>query len=339
MTYDTDANLAGDGVWTYGHDAQGRLVSAARAGTTIGYGYDAAGRRRSRTVNGVTTTSLWAGEQEVAEYDAAGALLRRFVWGPMGVDEIVAIIGVTGTAAARRRFQHADGLGSVVAATTPSGTLEAKFAYTPYGVADSNAGPPWRFTGRRLDPDTGLYYLRARDYSPLLGRFLQPDPIGIAGGINLYAYVGNDPLNGTDPLGLLSLEGTVRFVGGVAQAAVGVGVGVATSWTGIGAVAGGVIAAHGIDTAVAAWRGTETFTSQALQGAGLTQGAANAIELGISGSAGAADIAAGARLLPYTRAALGGGGGGTSLISRAARGDIEGIPPIATGKVIPTPTD
>ncbi len=74
---------------------------------------------------------------------------------------------------------------------------------TAYGVADSTAGTVWRFAGRRLDPRTGLYHLRARDYSPALGRFLQPDPIGMAGGLNLYAYVGNDPLNHTDPSGLL----------------------------------------------------------------------------------------------------------------------------------------
>jgi RHS repeat-associated protein len=58
------------------------------------------------------------------------------------------------------------------------------------------------FTGRRYEPETGLYHYRARFYSPKLGRFLQPDPIGYAGGINVYAYCMNDPLNATDPTGL-----------------------------------------------------------------------------------------------------------------------------------------
>jgi RHS repeat-associated protein len=73
----------------------------------------------------------------------------------------------------------------------------------------------FRYTGRRLDPETGggtvepsgLYYYRARTYSPTLGRFLQPDPIGYTAGNNLYAYVGNDPLNMTDSSGLDALLG------------------------------------------------------------------------------------------------------------------------------------
>jgi RHS repeat-associated protein len=62
-------------------------------------------------------------------------------------------------------------------------------------------GTPWRFAGQRLDPESGLYYMRGRHYSPQLGRFVQPDPIGYEGGLNLYAYVNNDPLNFTDPMG------------------------------------------------------------------------------------------------------------------------------------------
>jgi len=209
---DSDGNHTGDGVWSYGHDAQGRLVSATRPGTSISLGYDAVGRRRSRAVNGMATAFLSAGDQEVAEYDGAGALLRRFVWGPAGPDDIIAVIGVTGSVAARRRFHHADGLGSTAALTDAAGVVLERYAYTPFGVSESNTGgTPWRFTGRRLDGETGLYHLRARDYAPLIGRFVQPDPIGRAGGINLYAYVGNDALNATDPSGLY-----VQYVAGAA---------------------------------------------------------------------------------------------------------------------------
>jgi len=204
----------------------------------------------------------------------------------------------------------------------------------PIGENTRTTTGRFRFTGRRLDANTasgaqpsGLYYYRARMYAPDLGRFLQPDPIGYAGGLNMYGYVGNDPLNLVDPLGLLSVGGVVNFALGAGETAIGLGFGAATSWTGVGAIAGGAIALHGADVAQAAWRGTDTLTSQGLQAAGVSQSTANGISTGITG---AAYIAAGAQIIPYGSAAISGGTGGTSLLSMASRGNL-GIPRISSG--------
>ena len=102
-------------------------------------------------------------------------------------------------------FYHRDGLGSVSEVSDQSGTLVERYVYDVYGrpqifdstdseLTASAIGNPYLFTGRRYDPESGNYYYRARIYSPTLGRFLQSDPLGYVDGLNLYAYVGNNPL-------------------------------------------------------------------------------------------------------------------------------------------------
>jgi len=92
--------------------------------------------------------------------------------------------------------------GSVIASLDAGSGVLTKTGYQTYGESNTTAGT-FRYTGARIDAETnGLYNFRARMYSPALGRFLQVDPIGYSGGINLYAYVGNDPLNLIDPYGL-----------------------------------------------------------------------------------------------------------------------------------------
>lgn len=97
----------------------------------------------------------------------------------------------------------------MIALANASGQVAEKYAYMAYGPAQvTGAGTAaYRYTGRRFEPETGLYFYRARAYSPTLGRFLQTDPIGTKGGINLYAYVGNDPLDFVDPFGLCGVNG------------------------------------------------------------------------------------------------------------------------------------
>ena len=202
-SYDTNGNLIGDGTYTYGYDAENRLVSASGAGNSASYAYDGRGWRKSRTVNGSTTISVTdADNREVLEYDGSTGTIQRWYAHGLGANDVLNQMAVPG---GTRSLFVPDIQGSIVATFSSAGAL-TRSTYLPYGGSAGSAAP-FGYTGQRFDAEAGgLNYYRARHYSPALGRFLQTDPVGYTSGANLYAYVGNDPLNLIDPSGLAAQD-------------------------------------------------------------------------------------------------------------------------------------
>ena len=147
----------------------------------------------------------------VGEY-ASGGLIRRYVHGP-GIDE--PLVWYEGSGTGSKTWLYADHQGSIAATANSAGTSTATYSYGPYGEPNATSGIRFRYTGQFWLSEIGLYYYKARFYSPVLGRFLQTDPVGYQSDLNLYAYVGNDPVNGKDPNGDIPLFFALPGVGGL----------------------------------------------------------------------------------------------------------------------------
>ncbi len=227
FSYDLNGNLTNDGVYAYTYDYENRLTSAIGNSHNASYVYDPFGRRISRTVDGITTKFIYEADRIIEERDLNNQLITSYVYGE-GIDEIL-----TMAKEAQTYYYFYDGLGSVTDITDNSGNVVESYQYDVYGQPNitSTIGNRFMFTGREYDNETGLYYYRARYYSPTIGRFLQKDPLtwtpsdervsyqqdivsdmtksllqsrGIFNTqlLHSYNYVANNPVNLLDSMGL-----------------------------------------------------------------------------------------------------------------------------------------
>jgi RHS repeat-associated protein len=216
LTYDLNGNMTGDGTNTYAWNARDELASIS-GGASASFVYDGLGRRRGKTVGGVQTGFVYDGENFVEELSGA-TVTANLVTG--GIDELFA--RKEGSTAS---YPLTDALGSVIGLTDGSGVLQTQYSYEPYGKGTrSGAGTTnsQTYTGRE-DDGTGVYYYRARYYSPINSRFIAEDPIGLLDGTDAYSYVHEDPIGLRDPYGLFGWTDMPSFPQPVVDGVAGFG--------------------------------------------------------------------------------------------------------------------
>ena len=236
-TYDANGNMTGDETGRqFVYDAWNRLVTVKNSsGTTLeAFSYDGTNKRITVTASGTTTDLFYSAGWQVLEEKVGSATTTRYVWSPVYVDAMILRDRDTNADGTldERLWVTQDANWNVTALVDGSGAVVERFAYDAFGAqtvydasytvrgGGSSYGWVYGFQGGRYDAVSGLSYFRNRDYSATLGRWTSVDPIRFAGGdVNMYGFVGSNPLNATDPIGLYNPTKVFPLLSSEAQAA------------------------------------------------------------------------------------------------------------------------
>ncbi|MFH0803339.1 MAG: RHS repeat-associated core domain-containing protein [bacterium] len=224
--WDGNGNLIrkteGNATTNYTYDNENHLVQITLPdGTMESYGYNGDGLRVRKTTGGIQTNYLLSGSDVLKEETSGQGgppstyyILGGSMAGPLALKQEVG----GGTVF---HYPLTDGLGSVIMLTDENANVTDAYAFDAFGNTLSLQEPPqnttynpYRYTGQQSESASGLVYLRNRYYDPSIGRFLSQDPIGFSGGMNMYAYCGNNPGNLVDPGGTMYLPPSVRAAWG-----------------------------------------------------------------------------------------------------------------------------
>ena len=246
--------------------------------------------RFGRRINRIspTTTSIFAsdGDNLIEETNYSGTAVARYSQG-LNIDEPLAMLRSSTTS-----YYEADGLGSITSFSSGSSSLAETYTFDSFGKQTASSGSltnPFQYTARESDPETGLYYYRARYYDPNVGRFTKEDAFRFDAGANFYLYVGENPIDFVDPLGLCPLTRNQRIglAGrGLLSIAIGAGkvaggIGLIGGTGGVGAVFGGYAIISGLVSNVG---------GGLAQLAGAVNGDGEAAEAGANGAAAVGSV-------------------------------------------------
>lgn len=206
--YDAMGNTLSDTAgYTATYALDGRLTTLLKDGVTTTYAYDAAGQRVAKTVGNQRKLFVYDLEGRVlGEYGGDGSPLMEYVW--LG-DQPLAVFQPLSQTDDKVYYIHTDHLNTPRLLLEPTGAVRWRWLADPFGVALAEDNPSGygvvnfnlRFPGQYFDKESGLHYNYFRDYDASTGRYVQSDPIGLAGGLNTYLYVAGDPVSLLDPDG------------------------------------------------------------------------------------------------------------------------------------------